>query len=436
VTQPLDTAHLIVFLLQLAALLVLALGLGRISVRFGMPALTGELLAGVLLGPTVLGHAVPRLHGRLFPADPGQAHLLDAVTQLGALLLVGITGAQLDLGLLRRRGVAALRISLGGLLIPFGLGLATGFLLPRSLVPAHGHRAVFAMFLGVAMCVTAIPVIAKILADLDLLHRNLGQLILAAAFFDDAAGWLLLSVVAALATGGSAAGTLPRTTLCLVVFLAAALVARRPLGRVLRACGRLADPGPTIAVAVVVTLAAAAATGAAGLEPLFGAFVAGVTVLSLADPAQLAPLRAIVMAVLAPVFLAAIGLRMDVTALRRPPVLLAAVAVVLVGTLGKFAGAYLGARAGRLGHREGVALGVGMNARGMVGVVIAMAGLRLGVLTQEAFTVVVLLAIVTSLMTPPALRWAMRRFAVDDEELSRQRRLAAWSAASADRLPH
>ncbi|MEU6094726.1 cation:proton antiporter [Streptomyces sp. NPDC047079] len=429
--QPLSTPHLITFLLQIALLLALALALGRLAVRFGLPALTGELFAGVLAGPTVFGHAAPGLQHWLFPVAAEQAHLLDGLTQLGALLLVGITGAQLDHGLLRRRGSVALRISLGGLIVPGGLGIATGFLLPGSLIPAHMPRATFALFVGVAMCVTAIPVIAKILSDLDLLHRNLGQLIMTAALFDDAAAWLLLSVASALAAHDSADASLPRTFGYLVVILVVAVLARRIVGPMLRVCARLADPGPTIAVAVVLCFAAGAATAAAGLEPLFGAFVAGVSLLSLADPAQLAPLRSIVMAVLAPLFLAAIGLRMDLTALRHPPVLAAAVAVVAVATVGKFAGAYLGARAGRLEPAEGMALGIGMNARGVVGVVIAMAGLQLGVLSPDAFTVLALMAMVTSLVTPPLLRRAMRRFVPDEEELTRERQLAAWSVTSA-----
>ena len=430
---PIGASALLTFLLQLAALLLLAVCLGRLSVRLGMPALVGELLAGVLLGPTVLGHAAPRLAGWLFPAVAAQTHLLDAVSQLGVLLLVGITGAQLDLALFRRRGTAAARVSLGGLLLPLGLGIATGYLVPDALLPDGTRRAVFAMFLGAAMCVTAIPVIAKTLADLDLLHRNVGQLIIAAALFDDTVGWLLLAVVASMAAGGAAlAGTLPLTVLYMTIFVGAACLVGRPLGRrVLRVCERGRDPGPTIAVAVVIILSYSAITAGARLEALFGAFVAGATVLGLADPTRLAPLRTIVMSVLAPIFLAGIGLRMDLTTLGQPLVLLTGIAVLLVATLGKFLGAYLGARAGRLSHREGLALGIGMNSRGMIEVIIAMAGLRLGVLTTATFTMIVLVAIVTSLTTPPLLRLVMRGFEPDAEERSRQQRQAAWSTTRA-----
>jgi Kef-type K+ transport system membrane component KefB len=136
---------------------------------------------------------------------------------------------------------------------------------------------------------------------------------------------------------------------------------------------------------------------------------------------RLAPLRTVVMSVLAPLFFATAGLRMDLTELGRPAVLGAAAAVLLVAILGKFVGAYLGARASRLGHWEGLALGAGLNARGVIEVIVAMVGLRLGVLTTAAYTIIVLVAIVTSLMAPPSLRYAMRRIAVSDEERVRER---------------
>ncbi|OZM71908.1 cation/H(+) antiporter [Amycolatopsis antarctica] len=427
---PLGTHSLLVFLLQVGALLLAGVVLGRLAKRLGMPALVGELLAGVLLGPTILGNLAPQLGAWLFPQDPAQTHLLDAFSQVGVLLLVGITGAHLDSSVFRKHGGRAMWISVCGLVVPLGCGFATGYVVPDSLVPDGVGRGVFALFLGVAMCVTAIPVIAKILLELDLMHRKVGQLTVAAAFFDDTVGWLLLSVVAALATGGAAGATLPQTLGYLVVFLAAAFLIGRPVvRRALRASSRHAEAGPTVAVAVVTILAYSAATAAIGLEALFGAFVAGATVLGFADPAKLAPLRTIVLAVLAPVFLAGIGLRMDITLLAEPTVLLTAIAVLLVAILGKFGGVYLGARAGRLSHTEGIALGVAMNARGMIEVVIALAGLRIGVLNTATFTIIVLVAIVTSLLAPPLLRLATRDLIPDAEEQQRRIRFAGWSAA-------
>jgi Kef-type K+ transport system membrane component KefB len=419
--------ELLIFLLQIGALLVTALILGRLATRVKLPAVVGELLAGVVLGPTVFGHLAPGAWTWMFPADVNQAHMTDAVAQIGLLLLVGLTGAQLDLGPIRRRGTTAMTVSLAGLLIPLAGGVAVGLLLPVALVAPSTDRPTFAMFLGVAMCVSAIPVIAKTLMDMRLMHRNVGQLTLAAGMVDDAVGWFLLSVVSAMATGAVHGWSVALTVAQLFAFVALAALIGRPLVRgAFKLAGRSEEAGPTVAVAVAVVLAGAATTHALGLEAAFGAFVAGALIgvpgTSRVIPAgRLGSLRTFVMWVAAPIFLATAGLRMDLTVLGDPIVLLAALVVLAVAILGKFAGAYLGGRLSRLSGRECLALGAGMNARGVVEVVVALAGLRLGVLTTAMYTVIVLVAIVTSLMAPPLLRRAMAGIDHTAEEHLRRR---------------
>ena len=404
---------LLVFLIQLCALLGLAVILGRLAVRAGMPAVVGELLTGVLVGPSLLGHLTPGLWHWLFPASAPQANMINAVAQVGVLLLVGLSGMHVDLNLIRRRGATAVRVSLGGLVIPLGLGLALGLLLPAALMSPTVDRTTFAFFLGVAMCVSAIPVIAKTLLDMKLLHRDVGQLTLAAGAVDDAVGWCLLSVVSAMALGDAQGWGIALTVAKIVAFLVAVAVLGRPLTRVLfNLAGRSQDNGPTVASAVALIICGAAATHALGLEPAFGAFVAGTLlgarqVRAVLDPVRLAPLRTFVLWVGAPIFLATAGLRMDLASLGQLSVLLSALVVLSVAVAGKFAGAYLGARMSRLSAREGFALGAGMNARGVVEIVVAMAGLRLGVITTATYTIIVLVAVVTSLMAPPLLRRAM-----------------------------
>jgi K+:H+ antiporter len=425
--------QLLVFLVQVGVLLLTALLLGRVAVRFRLPAVVGELTAGVLLGPSLLGHAAPWLSDWLLPRGGSgeQQHLLDAAAQLGVLLLVGITGAHLDLKLVRRRRATALRVSLAGLLIPLGLGVTLGFAIPDSVLTPGGDRATFAMFLGVAMCVSAIPVIAKTLNDMRLLHRDVGQLTLAAGMVDDAVGWFLLSIVSAMATSGVHAGRVSLSMLYLVAFvLVAAMIGRPLVRRAFQLAAGNPDAGPTVALAVVVVLAGAAITQSLGLEAVFGAFVAGILVGAPggAQPARLSGLRTLVLWVLAPLFLATAGLRMDLTTLREPAVLRTALLVLAIAIIGKFAGAYLGARLSRLSRREGIALGAAMNARGVVEVVVAMVGLRLGVLDTATYTIVVLVAIVTSLMAPPLLRLAMANVDHNAEELLRAAAHAQWSA--------
>ncbi|WP_406205542.1 cation:proton antiporter [Kitasatospora sp. NBC_01560] len=420
----LPTHQLLLLLTQICVLLALALLCGRAAARIGMPPVVGELSVGVLFGPSVLGHIAPELSDRLLPAIPEQFHLLDAVGQIGVILLVGITGMEVDLALVRRRGRSTLNVALLGLVVPFALGVATGYLLPDSLIPAATGRTVFAIFLGVALCVSAMPVIAKTLTDMNLLHRNIGQLIITAAIVDDVIGWLLLSVVSAMAVGpldyGNAVLGLGRAIL---VVLVAGTVGRRLVGRLMRKAASSREPAVPIATGAALLLGSAAVTQALNLEAMFGAFLAGALIGTTGQEVvrRLAPLRTVVLAVFAPLFFASAGLRIDLASLRHPSVALAGAAVLLVAVIGKFGGAFLGALVGRLNRWEALALGAGMNARGVIQIVIATAGLRLGVLTTDMYTVIILIAITTSAMAPPVLNQAVRRIEQTAEEGLRQR---------------
>ncbi|MEU8382547.1 cation:proton antiporter [Streptosporangium sp. NPDC048865] len=429
---PIAAHQLLIFLLQVGLLLLLALLFGRLARRLGMPAVVGELFVGVLLGPSFLAHVAPDLSTWLFPQDSAQFHLLDAIGQIGVLLLVGITGIHMDMGLIRRRGAAAAGVSTGGLVVPLAFGVGAGFLVPATLVPTGTETLVFALFLGVAMCVSAIPVIAKTLMDMKLLHRNVGQLTLAAGMIDDAFGWLMLSIVSAMATTGLRAGNVLISFACLLAVVLFALTVGRPLVRhAFRFTSRGdEDSGSSVATAAVLLVLAAAATHAMGLEAVFGAFVCGILIgnASGVDPARLAPLRTVVLSGFAPIFFATAGLRMDLTSLADPMVLLAGFGILAVAIIGKFVGAYAGARFSRLSKWEALALGAGLNARGVIEVVVAMVGLRLGILSVEVYTIVLLVAIVTSLMAPPILRWAMARVEQTEEEELRGNEQLAWSS--------
>ncbi|MGP3960000.1 cation:proton antiporter [Nonomuraea sp. 3N208] len=407
----LGAGPLLLFLLQLGALLVVALLLGRAAAALRMPTVVGELAAGLVLGPL----------GRLFPPDPAQFHMVDAVAQVGVLLLVGLTGAHLDLRLIRRQGATIARLSVFGLVIPLAMGVAAGLMLPVS-IRGPADSTVFALFLGVAMCVSAIPVIAKTLHDMNLLHRNVGQLTLTAGMIDDAFGWLMLSVVSGMATLGVRAGAVAASVAALAGVLLLAAVVGRPLVRAaFWLTGKCQDNSPTMIATVVIVLLSAAGTHALGMEPVLGAFVAGLLISAAApDPARLAPLRTVVLGLLAPLYFATVGLRMDLAALTRPEMFWVAVVMVFVAFAGKFLGAFLGAWTSRMNRWEALALGAGMNARGVVQVIVATVGLRLGVLTVELYTIIILVAMITSVLAPPVLRLAMARVEQTAEERARR----------------
>lgn len=424
---PLGGHDLLVFLLDAGALVILAVLLGRLAERFKLPAVCGELCAGLVLGPSLLGHALPRLSAWLFPPQAAQVHLLDAVAQIGVLLLVALTGIEIDLRLIRRRGSAALWVAGFGLALPLALGLAAGRWAPSSLLGHAATRSNFALFAGVAMCVTALPVIARLLDDMGLMHRDFGQLTIAAGVVDDISGWLLLAVVSATAAAGT--HHFPwQAIVWLAVVIAVALIAGRGLARrLIGRIGRSSQPMPVVATVTVLVLGGAAATQSAGLEASFGAFVTGLVIGTAADSdlRWLAPLRTVVGAVLAPLFFAIAGLRVDLGQLAHPAILAAAGAAIVIASAGKFVGAFLGGRAARLDRWESLALGAGMNARGVIQIIVASVGLRIGVLNTASYTIVVLVAITTSMMAPPILRLAQDRIAHTPAEEERRVRMAA-----------
>ncbi|TMA32768.1 MAG: hypothetical protein E6J87_12010 [Deltaproteobacteria bacterium] len=195
--------QLLLFWLQLLALLLTARALGGALRAIGQPAVIGELAAGLLLGPSVFGHLAPAAHDWLFPADPLQRALLAGPAWIGVFLLLILTGLETDPALIRRLGGAAARVALGSLVLPVLAGVGLGLALPEAFVGGATERVVFALFMGTALGISALPVIAKILSDLALMRRNVAQMLIAAAMANDLAGWILLGMVAGLAKSGS-----------------------------------------------------------------------------------------------------------------------------------------------------------------------------------------------------------------------------------------
>lgn len=419
---PLGGHALLVLLVQVCLLLGAALLLGRLATRFELPAVSGELTAGVLLGPSVVGRFVPAFHHWLQMSQASQVHLLDAVGQLGVILLVGTTALEVDLALVRRTGRTSLIVGAFGLLIPLGLGCAAAFVAPVALQPAGRDRGLFVFFIGVAMCVSALPVIAKMLSDMRLLHRDIAQLTIAVGVVDDVTGWMLLSVASAAAASGLTLGSVAAPLVRLVLITACAVLLGRPAIRWLMARAR--NPQTAMGMATVLITGCAAATQATDMEASFGALIGGLLVGAAGPETRraLLPLRSVTLSVLAPLYFAETGLRMNLSVLGTPLIALAALCALAVATVGKFAGALLGARVAGLDRRAALVLGAGMNARGVIQIIVAGIGLRLGVLNTASYTIVVLIAVCTSLMAPPVLRRAVQRIEVNDEERARLRR--------------
>lgn len=419
--------QVLIFLVQIVLLLIAARMLGQMFRRFGQPAVVGELTAGVLLGPSVLGRVAPDVFDWIFPPGAVQSGMLFTVGWLGVILLLVVTGFETDLALIARLGKAAVLVTAGSLLVPFAFGLGGGYLAPDSLLGDDAERTVFALFLAAALTISSLPVIAKIMSELQLLRRNFGQLTLAVAMANDVVGWVLLGLIAGLAGSGRVdLGQLAMTLGGLVVFLGLAMaIGQRVVDAILQQMRRRnVGIGGWVTMAVAIALSLGAITQALGVEAVLGAFIAGILLgrSRYARHEVEEQLETFTVAILAPIFFATAGLRVDLSLLADPEIAFWAAVVVAIASISKFGGAMIGARLSGLATREGMALGTALNARGALEIVIATVGLSLGVLNDASYTIVVIMAIVTSVMAPPLLRWLVRGWVGTPEEQDRLRR--------------
>jgi Kef-type K+ transport system membrane component KefB/nucleotide-binding universal stress UspA family protein len=425
----LDEIQVLRFLIQFTLLFVVARILADVMKRLGQATVVGELMAGLVLGPTLLGHLAPTVYHLLFPADPLSDHLLEALSWLGVILLLLYTGLETDLTVLRGIGRAAAVVSMLGIVIPWGSGFVLGWEMPASYLAAQNHRLIFALFMAIAMSISAVPVIAKILIDLDLMRRDLGLMILGAGLLDDTIGWLMLSLVAGLAARGTIdLRSLMSIAVAVVAFVGICyLIGARIVVSVMRWVDDrgLAEHAGMSAM-VGIAMVCAITTQAIGIHAVFGAFIAGLMIgrsarLRRSDRTEL---EAATIGVFAPVFFAYSGLKVDLFAIRGVSLLLLVLVIAIVGKLLGCAG---GALLCRFRPREALAIGVGMNARGGMGIIVALIGLSLGVLTREMYAIVIMVALVTSLMTPPllsSLLAGIERRPSEARRLERERLLA------------
>lgn len=422
--EPLTEHQLLVLWVDLLVLVATARALGGLMQRIGQPAVVGELAAGLILGPSVLGRLWPAGSAFLFPlGDAVQSGLVLAVAWIGVALLMVVTGYETDLALLSRLGRSSFAVSVGSLVLPLLMGYGLGLVLPATFVGSDDLRTPFALFMAVALSISSLPVVAKILLDMNLMRRNVGQVIVAAGMANDLVGWILLGLLAGLVTGGGFDLVGLATTVgSLVAFLTFALtLGQRLVDAALRRARRSGGTVWPFTVVILVTLAAGAFTQAIGVEAVLGAFVGGVLLgRSRYRQEEIEhALRSIVAAFFAPVFFATAGLSVDIGLLADPGIAFWAVVVIAVAGIAKFGGTLAGAKVGGLRMREGLAIGVGLNARGALEIVVATVGLALGVLNATSYTAVVVMAMATSIMAPPLLRRVLRGMRTDPSEQAR-----------------
>lgn len=399
---------LVILLLSLATLLGVARVCGEIARRLGQSAVIGEILAGLLVGKTVFGRFAPEWQSTLFPAEGPVTISLAGLTSIAVVLFLMVAGMEVDLSTVWRRGKAALIISIVGMIIPFALGFAPSYLFPGAFgMGEDGKRLVFALFVATAMSITALPVIAKVLLDLQLFRTDIGTTIIAAAVINDIIGWLIFATV--LAMMGTASGVeigMPLgmiITLTLVFAVLILTVGRWLVNRCLPwVQANTAWPGGVIGFSVVFTLLAASFTEWIGVHGILGAFLFGV---ALGDSPHLrertrGTIDHFVSFIFAPLFFATIGLRVDFVANFD---LLLVLLVFTIAVIGKVSSCTLAARFSGFEPRESWAIGFGMNARGAMEIILGLLALEAGIIGEPLFVALVIMAVVTSIMSGAAM---------------------------------
>jgi Kef-type K+ transport system membrane component KefB len=392
-------------LAQIVVILVLSRLIGRSLRRVGQPFVVGEMLAGIVLGPSVLGLLAPGAYAALFPA--GSVRFLEAVSHLGLILFMFLVGLELRPEELRGRGNAAALVSHASIVMPlfFGATLAL-FLYPRlgsSGVAFSG----FALFLGAAISVTAFPVLARILGERGLRGTRLGSLAIACAAVDDVTAWCVLAIVVAVAREGTSAAELTLTLVGTAAYAVAMLVLGRR--RLAWMADRYRDAGRVthdlLAVIVVVALGSAWITQRLGIHALFGAFIAGVIMpkseLFVRGVAR--PFEDVMVVVLLPLFFAATGIRTSLDSMNASGMWTMFLMILCIAVVGKLGGSTLAARVSGLTWTESLSLGALMNTRGLMALVILQVGAEIGVVSPPLFVMIVLTSVMTTMMTTPIM---------------------------------
>ena len=417
------------FLAQIVLLLVVGRLMGEAMQRIGQPAVMGQLIAGILLGPSVFGAIWPEAQRAVFAASPQQQSMIDAVSQLGILMLLLLTGMETDLRLVKKARRAAISTSAAGIMVPFACGFALGELLPAAMLPKPDQRIITSLFLGTALSIASVKIVAMVVREMGFMRRNVGMALIASAIIDDTVGWVIVAITFGLAVHGQVdALALGQSVLGTAIFLAASFtLGRRLVFSIIRWTNdNFVSEVPVVTAILVIMGTMALTTHLIGVHTVLGAFVAGILVgespiLTRHIDEQL---RGLVVALFMPIFFSLAGLHADLTILGDSTLFFLTIGLILIASLGKFAGAFFGGALGGLSARESLALGCGMNARGSTEVIVASIGLSMGALSQDLFTMIVAMAVVTTMAMPPTLRWAFSRLPLRCDERVRLEREA------------
>ncbi len=403
-----DVVHL---LIQLSVMLVMGRIFAEVARKVNQPAVIGEIVAGILLGPTVLGMLQPGWFEALFPPASGAGIVLTGFVQVAVVMLLFIAGLEVDLHIVWQQGRQAVTTSAFGLLIPFSIGFTFPFFFSEFFgINDKDARLTFALFMGTAMAITALPVIVRILMDLNIFKSRMGLLVVASAMVDDLVGWLIFSVILGLI--GKAGGSMPliNTIILTIGYTAFMLtIGRGLLNRVLPWVNKkLAWPGGVLSISLALCFLAGAFTEYIGIHAIFGAFIMGV---ALGDSEHFSErakeiVHQFINNIFAPLFFVSIGLRVNfITNFD----LVLTLVILAIAFTGKIIGSGLGARLGGFSWKESLAAGFGMNARGAMEIILGLIALENGLINEKVFVSLVIMALITSMTSGPLMKWTLNR---------------------------
>jgi Kef-type K+ transport system membrane component KefB len=395
-------------LIQLTLMLVMGRVFAELARRLKQPSVVGEIIAGIILGPTILGMIQPSWFDALFPLYQVSGFVLAAMVQISVVMLLFIAGLEVDLHIVFQQGRASLTTSFFGLVIPFSIGFVFPYFFPDFFGIVEGHSpVVFALFMGTAMAITALPVIVRILMDLNMFKTRMGLLVVASAMVDDTVGWIIFSVVLSMIGKGSGMPLVNTIFLTLAYTVLMLTIGRGLINRALPWINRrFAWPGGILSLSLALCFLGAAFTEYIGIHAVFGAFIVGV---SLGDSEHFSErakeiVHQFINNIFAPLFFVSIGLRVNFV---QNFDLWLTLIIIAIAFVGKIVGSGLGTKLGGFTWRESLAAGFGMNARGAMEIILGLVALENGLINEKVFVSLVLMALITSMSSGPLMKRAL-----------------------------
>ncbi|SFQ25538.1 cation:proton antiporter [Parafilimonas terrae] len=405
----LSSEEVLNFLIIVSVILAAARILGEICKKLKQPAVIGEIFAGILLGPSLFGAFFPNTFQHVFISQPRSYAAFDGLANVGIILLMFIAGFEVDLKQIRKQGKQAASISILGLIFPFMLGFATVYFFYDNLFSsAESNRGIAAMFFGTALSITALSVIAKILLDMDMLRSKIGNLILTAAMINDFLGWILFSIIIQLMNTGKQEGSFTSVSMVLLYTGVLLTIGRWLVDKILMIASKFFSIGVMITLAVCLCLLSAVLTEFLGVRGIFGAFIMGVAVGdSKFFPEKLQQiLHQFVINIIAPLFFASIGLRVNFIANFNIEIILI---TVLIASVAKIIGSGIGGRISGLSKNESNIIAFGMNARGSQEIVLGALALQAKIIDEQVFVALIVMTIVSILIAGPAMKYYLNK---------------------------